>query len=62
MDAKADVKTMVHLVGPTCRTGTFEMQVKGPFTVKVLDNIIKQLEIYKTFLLEDDNTIREQKQ
>ena len=58
MSAKADVKTCVHLVGPTCRTGTFEMQVKGPFTVKVIDNIMKQLAIYRTFLVEDDGTPR----
>lgn len=46
--------TLVTLRGPTCKAGTFHMDVKGPFTIRVLENIIKQLEIYKAFLVEDE--------
>ena len=49
-----DMKTLVEFSGPTCRDGRFEMKVSGPMTAKVLDNIIRQLEIYKTMLAEDD--------
>lgn len=56
MGAEIDTKTLVTFSGPTGPVGTFHMDVRGPFTAKTLDNIIAQLEIYKSFLVEDEQT------
>lgn len=45
-----------QFIGPTSKTGRFILEIEGEVTPRVLRNIIRQLEIYESFIGEHPET------